>query len=83
MTRTEAWNLIQPHIDRSSGFGLVTYPTALGLLGDDAFAVLLRDKIRGVGPTKTGGGFYFWSVVDYLSQPQLTLSPRTVCRSTN
>ena len=66
MQREEAERQLAPYVRSIAQYSCVTKCDAQKLLGDKTFAVLLADKIRGVGPTEDT--IYSWNVVDFLAE---------------
>lgn len=63
MTREEATAIVAKHEFRIDQYRAVSHASCVELLGE-TFAVLLRDPIRKLGPTKDT--VYPWNVIDYL-----------------
>jgi len=66
MNREEAYRLVYPYIINVGPYSVVEYVNALSLLGKDRFANLVKDPIKGIGPTKDT--LYSWNVIDAMYQ---------------
>jgi hypothetical protein len=64
LPRAEAQAVVDLVTVRLGQYAAVHHAAARGLLGDERFAALVKDKVRGQGPEP---GYVFpWSVTDYL-----------------
>ena len=62
MNRSDAEALVAPYVVAVNQYHAVSHDAARKLLGDEAFGALLRDRIRGLGPTNDT--LYPWNVAD-------------------
>lgn len=72
MTRTEANEIVAPFVYITGPRGMyraVSKADALALLGEDRYARLLADPIRGLGPSDDA--IYAWNVTDYVQHEDL------------
>lgn len=72
MTRPEAEALVAPHVHYIQQYQAVSVEVAETLLGEERCARMLKDKIRGLGPSSCT--VYPWNVADYLQFPDLNAS---------
>ena len=64
MNRSDAERIAAPFVQQINQYQAIPYDSVKQLLGEETFATLLADKVRGCGPTRDT--IYPWNVIDYL-----------------
>lgn len=64
MERKEALDIVKPFIVKHNQYTVVSRMDTKSLIGSDKYDILLKDKIRNLGPSSDS--IYYWNVVDYV-----------------